>query len=47
MNLIGAILGTLAAYLTMSFLGLLSLVSPELSDKLLDKVQRWSNEDVR
>ena len=46
MNLIGAILGTLAAYFTMAVLGLLSLVAPNLSDEILAKVQRWSDEDV-
>tara|TARA_Y100000361_G_C10926130_1_gene221461 strand:- start:219 stop:356 length:138 start_codon:yes stop_codon:yes gene_type:complete len=42
MEIIGKMLGFLAAYFTMAILGLLSIFSPSLSDELLEAVIRWS-----
>ncbi len=42
----GKILGVLAAYLTMSILGLISIFSPRLSDEWLEALLRWSKSEI-
>ena len=42
MAIIGTIFGGLAAYLVMALLGLLSLVAPNLSDRILENLKTWS-----
>jgi len=42
MELIGLVTGTIAAYLTMAFLGLVSLVAPTFSDRMLENIRKWS-----
>ena len=41
MTLLGRILGCVAGLITISFLGWSSLVAPEWSDDLNDRLRRW------
>ena len=40
---IGAVLGVVCGYISLSILGWISLFFPQKSDELLEKLQKWAN----
>jgi len=42
---IGAVLGLICGYISISILGWISLFSPQFSDDLLKKLQNWAKID--
>ena len=45
MELLGKVLGGLAAYLVMAMLGIIAIFSPNYSDELLSRLQNWSENE--
>ena len=44
MSTLGNIAGVIVGFFAMSFLGLLSIFSPEYSDQLYDRMIEWADE---
>ena len=44
MSTLGSIAGVIAGFFAMSFLGILSIFSPEYSDQLYDRMMEWADE---